>query len=788
MLLYPRPNFSRTAPAVLSIVCILILGAHAAEPEQVKLIAEGKATAVICVPQRLWDNPAKSPEATQSWRKVATPEDQRRRLRESVRDFAAILQRISGAAVELHIGPPAADDKRLPILVGELAVARFGKAQKSYRYSQGFRIVTTRDAVGIIGESDLACSYALYTILHDLGCRWFIPGELGEVLPKSATVALPLQDVSTGPYTHYRAVWYADNDYARRNRLGGLVLSAVHALEYTLPKATREQYPEIRAIIKGKPHPEKVKWTHPQVTDSLVEVLRARLKKDPATPSFSLSPVDGIGWDEEYDPQYDAKDFDPSTSIVSKTDRLMVMANRVAAEIAKDHPEVLFGILAYVDYTRPPVREKVHRNVVPQIAPITYSRAHPMTEEGEPNNADLRRIVEGWGKAVEMTSYYFYGWFLAELSAPNPMIKKWSVDIPIVYQKGACRFWQPETITNFESSMHALYLGSRLAWDPQQQPAEIIDELHQKFYGTASAKMAAYWHYVDEVWTGVPEYSGCGWGHLRRFTPERMTEMRALLNAGKAAAKNDIERERIQMADDSLALFELFMKLRHDLAEGRFANLARDAATYAMRMNETATKYAKQYAFGKVPYGEPANINLQYFNSFYKATYDDATRIATQHTLVSPAIRQFRYRADKEARGEGAAWQAPDHDDKDWASTDVGTETWSSLGLHNYMGKLWYRTEIDVPQLNAEQRVFLWVGATDGSAKVFVNGVHIPYVDEKKMASDVFRGYATPASFEITDAVRRGKRNTIAILCHREFLNELGSGGLLAPIVLYTSK
>ena len=46
---------------------------------------------------------------------------------------------------------------------------------------------------------------------------------------------------------------------------------------------------------------------------------------------------------------------------------------------------ILFGVIAYVNYNRPPVREKVHPSVVPVIAPITYCRAHPMTDPGDPD-------------------------------------------------------------------------------------------------------------------------------------------------------------------------------------------------------------------------------------------------------------------------------------------------------------------------------------------------------------------------------------------------------------------
>src|SRR5439155_4068062 len=107
-------------------------------------------------------------------------------------------------------------DKRVPILIAEFAAERFGKSQKGIPYQQGFRVVVSPKGIGLAGESDLATSYAIYTLLHDLGCRWYMPSTLGEVLPSLKTLKLAEQDISSGPYTIYRGVWYCDNDFGRR--------------------------------------------------------------------------------------------------------------------------------------------------------------------------------------------------------------------------------------------------------------------------------------------------------------------------------------------------------------------------------------------------------------------------------------------------------------------------------------------------------------------------------------------------------------------------------------------
>ena len=70
------------------------------------------------------------------------------------------------------------------------------RPKRSYPYQQGFRFVVAKNRVALWGESDLASSYAIYELLDRLGCRWFMPGELGEVIPRHPMVALAEEDSS----------------------------------------------------------------------------------------------------------------------------------------------------------------------------------------------------------------------------------------------------------------------------------------------------------------------------------------------------------------------------------------------------------------------------------------------------------------------------------------------------------------------------------------------------------------------------------------------------------------
>ncbi len=766
------------------LVFILALTAPCLWADEVTLIDKGVSKVAIHVaPETMaLDNATVPPK-----KQLQEMEKQRQRLRESVKDLAHYLEKMSGAKVEI-LTKPSAQDPRLPILIGESATVKWGAPEKTAPFKQGFRVVASREGIGLAGESDLATSYAIYELLDRLGCRWFMPSELGEVIPVRKTVVIPECDDSLIPGTVFRNIWYADDAYKRRNRLGGLLLQAGHALEMYFGKEERDAHPDWKATLNGNPDDHRLQWSSQGVADCIADKIIVQQKNDPAR-SWSLSPDDGMNFSESAeDRKLDAGDWDEVFGQISITDRLMVLCNRIIRKVDAQDPDILYGVLAYSQYVRPPVRERVPHNLVPQLAPITYARAHPMTDDNVPGNQSLQYSVEGWGRAAKMVSYYFYGWFLAETTAPNPMIAKWSADLPFIYENN-CQFWQPETICNFETSMHALYLGNRMAWNPDAKPAEIIEELNRLFYGKAAPQMTAYWNYIDDVWVKTPEYSGCGFAYRRRFTPAVMKKARQLLDQGKAACETVAEKERVAMADESLKLFELFMKLREDLAAGRFATLENDAKKWVDDSKTMGARYEKQYAFGKMPWSGDETIGIRYFTPFYQVTYKDATRIARDfEVLTTPPIGPFRFQVDKEKKGEALDWFKPGFDDKSWKTCDPSMDSLSALGHHDYFGPMWYRVSAQLPSIPAGKKVYLWIGGTDGTAKVFVNGNPVPYVDDKGKEMERIEGYCQPFSWNITDAIKPGAENQITILSVRTGFNELGTGGLIAPVVVYREK
>jgi len=192
----PTPSADERAP----------LRRHASPPVA-ELVENGVARAAIYVEPEIFPDalPARGKQSAEEKEQAKL----RERLRESIQDLRAYIRKISGA--DLPIVTAAPDSARVAILVGKLAERHFGPLPVRAPGGQGHRFVVSPRAIGVYGESDLGTSYAIYELLDRLGCRWFMPGELGEVVPREQSIALAPLDVARAPSTVYRNLWYVSS-------------------------------------------------------------------------------------------------------------------------------------------------------------------------------------------------------------------------------------------------------------------------------------------------------------------------------------------------------------------------------------------------------------------------------------------------------------------------------------------------------------------------------------------------------------------------------------------------
>ncbi|MFZ4695476.1 MAG: DUF4838 domain-containing protein [Verrucomicrobiia bacterium] len=771
----------------------MIMWAVASAGGEVRLAEKGEAKCVIVAPAGLLGTNASPKDVEYD----VSPSGRRRLLTDSVRDLTLLLGKMSGAKIEVVEGLPAGE-KRVPIYVGAEAQKVFGRVGASKAGLYGFRVVANSKGLGLYGESEFGTSYAIYELLHRLGCRWFMPTDLGECVPDIPKLTVSETDESLAPATESRGMWQGGTDFLRRNRLNGTFVVGSHCLEGYITQEQRAAHPEWCLQVDGKPHPQYLRWTRQDVADAVADAIIQRLDKAYA-PSVSLSPGDYVVPTE--DPEEMKSDpsprvWEPAAGRWSVTDRLLLLASRVAERVGKKYPDVKFGIYLYVNYSMPPGKQKGHPNVIPMFAPIDFNRHHPMTWPNHPNQTWLLDMVQGWGKVAPRTAFRGYGMNLAELSAPNPFITKWGADIPILLKNNMV-YWQPETMGGWESMLPGYYLAARMTFYPQEKPEAILQDLWTRFYGAAAEPMGRYWQTMDRAWIDAGEYAGSFHGYLRMFTPEVLGAARAAINealkrAGKPASP---EYRRVKLIDESLTLFELYMKMRRDWAAGQLANLEADYGRWRSSLTNMVQRYRDP---ADDTYVQGRFGTLIYPDSQLAPAYRDASRMEREYARVGAPMIDWKWKHNPGSEADSMPWTAPGYDDKDWPKTHVVRETWSTIGHHNTMteasanksGRMAYRASQKLSARPAGKKVFLWIGSTDGRAKVFVNGTPVKYVaPDKGEVKEAFDGYCQPSGtgFDVTAALKTGD-NQFTILCERYHLNELGTGGLMGPVVLYREK
>lgn len=109
-------------------------------------------------------------------------------------------------------------------------------------------------------------------------------------------------------------------------------------------------------------------------------------------------------------------------------------------------------------------------------------------------------------------------------------------------------------------------------------------------------------------------------------------------------------------------------------------------------------------------------------------------------------------------------------------------------GLHYYKGLAWYRTQVKIPKRFRGRKVYLWFGGVDESAKVWLNGQVLGASEEPGDHLPRAAGAFLPFEFDATKAVRFGEPNWIAVKVANRELNEIGTGGITAPVMFWSSK
>ncbi|MFA6568902.1 MAG: sugar-binding domain-containing protein [Victivallales bacterium] len=127
--------------------------------------------------------------------------------------------------------------------------------------------------------------------------------------------------------------------------------------------------------------------------------------------------------------------------------------------------------------------------------------------------------------------------------------------------------------------------------------------------------------------------------------------------------------------------------------------------------------------------------------------------------ILQEQNKQWRFQTDTKDEGLSAGWMNTDFIDEGWPLIDTD-HWWQDQGYPEYHGVAWYRKTISPVMIEIGQKYFIYFGAVDGDASVFVNGRKI---GEHNLLPDGGGGWFSPFYFDITDYLVIGRSNAIAV-------------------------
>lgn len=418
---------------------------------------------------------------------------------------------------------------------------KYNKELDIWRYDKG-------------GSFNAVCGF-----LRTLGVRWYMPGELGEIVPKVATIELPDMDETVRPDYRIRMVNFARYPVAPIEDLRWSLRLGVndpygfhthHGIAWiTSREEMKERHPEYYAVRDGErdilSRTADACLSSEGLFEENVRFLRFMFDMYDV-PILSVWPADGFTRMCECE-QCEQQFPDSPTRF---SDYVWTYVNKVAAELEKTHPDKLISCGAYSTYREPPANiDKLHPNVVVYI--VNGRRRWVVSDEEQ---QELRALQRRWAELSSHKLILFMNFWYA--NTPRLIAED------IQAMSDLCMgedLWVSENRGLATPGWFHLntYVTTRFWWDTQQDIDAMLEEYYRLFYGPAAEQMKAFIEFYEPNYR---ELGQVGSGELIKQALDRYDAAVAAVEPGT------VYSQRLEMFGEGLKS----LRLRYEqIAKGR---------------------------------------------------------------------------------------------------------------------------------------------------------------------------------------------------------------------------
>lgn len=758
----------------------------------VTLVEDGEPRAALVVAEDVgeWEEgewmPSSEPTSNHYSRRDLSDAE---RDQEAADILAGYLEKISGARLPVVHGTDAqVPDGMTPVYIGATVPEKMTERILEHGDDpESFILKADKDGVWVSGlERGAGTRHGVFEMLEQLGCRWFAPGELHTVIPEKQTLVLAEQEEIQVPSFRMRSTrwsrgspeWYMANRESEYSRTVGR-----HGIS-SLGRFDEENKELYGVDHEGEYYGERGVYclSNPETLETVVDHIVQKFEENPDMEHYIFP----AGTHDHSDMcqcedcrALDGGDWDPFSGKMSQTDRWVWFYNKVLERFDEELPdkELEIAFYAYGNKQRPPVRWEADSRLAPAIAPIHFCRRHSPVNPVCTDKHAVQGMLAGWAEfGVDIYNRGFW-WNLAGIGAPFPLWSRLSEEIPWGHEIGI-RGYDAQANTDWGSDIPSLYIAYQLMWNHEADVDVLIDDFTDKYYGPAAQPMREYHRMFDDANNNADHHTGSSWdvphiytAEIRQHGHRLLEEAERLLEAAGETEDSSYAR-RLQMQREILEYTDAFCRMMDNRSENNWET-AHNALQEMLELHENLTEQYDPPAF--VETGGGGQSASRFISLFGDPVEDAYERVSGDNRFVTGLDSEWDFKLDRHRVGEDLGYYRTKDIGGNWDSYDTRF-SWSDHGLHQYLGEAWYRQSVEIPAEFEEERIFLWFGGVHNQAKVWVNGEHVG-----NSHSSAFR----PFEFDVSEAVRPGQKNRVAVRVSSVRVREIGAGGLIGPAFFY---
>lgn len=438
----------------------------------------------------------------------------------------------------------------------------------------------------LVGKKDLGVLFAVSHFLETFaGVRWYLPGDLGQVIPAKKALTVPAGVTIQSPDFPMRRIGKKfASDWALFNKMntnlfkkeGFNIFGTAHTFhEFLSPDKYFKSHPEYFAEIKGKRRPRQLCTSNPEVIRLVAEAIIRLFKDRTYLDMGTLFPQDSVFFCECANCRaLDDPDAPPVQAINSRSKisgpqwhkyrslsrRMTIFYVEVAKRVLTVYPNAKIQVGAYKFYLYPygniPLRAP--ENVFVEMC-HGWDHNHHIESDASEINMRFRAALDDWRKIYAGVTIYEYYRKLAHLDLPFPILHSIEKDIPYFNKVGIYGLYTQFGKDYYTNGLN-YYIAARLLWDSSQSVAEIMDDFCKNFYGASAEYMKAYYNNYEKAAIDADIVLSCPVYELDKvFTKDMIEKQNRLIEQALQNAENQRIKKRIRRSHISLLYVKLCM-------------------------------------------------------------------------------------------------------------------------------------------------------------------------------------------------------------------------------------